>query len=374
MSETPRALVVEDERAWRQILSEMLADAGLAVDVAHDLESAVRAAKSAPHRLAVVDLALSGGDYNNHDGLRVLDAIRRADPGCVAIMLTGFATVELAVSVLSEYGAITCLRKETFNRAEFREWVDRALASARPFAVNGEAKASHDGVAEAAEKAGDSPPLALVVEDDAGWRSILGELLADAGYDVRACSSFGEATGILLREEIAVAVVDLSLSGALAMGASGTAGLAPGDDFEGYRLLRRTRAAGIPTIVVSGVATPTDVERTYQEEGILAYLEKQTFRRQAFLDAISDARDSRFVSSALDDLTERERQVLELLARGLTNKEIAHDLVITTNTVKRHLKAIFGKLQVHTRSAATSKAIGSGLRLGSAPGVGSPSE
>jgi DNA-binding NarL/FixJ family response regulator len=59
----------------------------------------------------------------------------------------------------------------------------------------------------------------------------------------------------------------------------------------------------------------------------------------------------------LDALTERERQVLNLLAQGMTNKEIAEALVITTNTVKRHLKAIFEKLEIHTRSAAAAKAI-----------------
>jgi len=56
----------------------------------------------------------------------------------------------------------------------------------------------------------------------------------------------------------------------------------------------------------------------------------------------------------LSVLTDREREVLDLLAQGLTNKEIAEKLVITTNTVKRHLKAIFEKLNVHTRAAATA--------------------
>jgi DNA-binding NarL/FixJ family response regulator len=44
----------------------------------------------------------------------------------------------------------------------------------------------------------------------------------------------------------------------------------------------------------------------------------------------------------------------------MTNKEIAERLYITTNTVKRHLKSIFNKLDVHTRAAAAAKAVGAG--------------
>ena len=66
-------------------------------------------------------------------------------------------------------------------------------------------------------------------------------------------------------------------------------------------------------------------------------------------------------ASASGDLTTRELEVLALLKQGLTNKEIAEALVISDNTVKRHLKAIFVKLDVNTRSAAVAKAIGLGL-------------
>jgi len=58
----------------------------------------------------------------------------------------------------------------------------------------------------------------------------------------------------------------------------------------------------------------------------------------------------------IEPLTPRELQVLRLLAAGKTNGEIAHALVIAKNTVKNHLKAIYGKLDVHNRTAAVDVA------------------
>ncbi len=55
---------------------------------------------------------------------------------------------------------------------------------------------------------------------------------------------------------------------------------------------------------------------------------------------------------ALGILTPRERQVLELVAQGLTNKEIAAHLVISENTVRTHLRRILDKLHVHSRVEA----------------------
>ena len=70
-----RALVVEDDRSWQQILSEILSDCGLQVDVADNINDAVATLKAFPHRVAVLDLSLSPNDHTNSDGLRVLDVI-----------------------------------------------------------------------------------------------------------------------------------------------------------------------------------------------------------------------------------------------------------------------------------------------------------
>jgi DNA-binding NarL/FixJ family response regulator len=355
-----RALIVEDSSSWQQILTEILTDEALQVDVVDSLDAAVETLRATPHRLAVVDLSLSGNDYQNRDGLDVLDAVRRFDPGCMVILLTGFATVELAVDVLAEYNALSCLRKEAFNRVEFRGLVRRALISAPTARVFPEASVPAVG-ASAAPAESASQDQALVVEDDAGWRAILSELLTDAGYEVHVCASYGEALGLLRRGAYAVAVVDLSLDSSVTTSADLWNRSADAEDLSGYRLLASVRAGGTPAIVVSGVATPERVERAYDEHAIFAFVEKQAFDRGAFLQTVEQARAAAATASELDDLTTREREVVALLAQGMTNKEIAAELFITTNTVKRHLKSIFGKLDVHTRSAAAAKAVSAGI-------------
>ncbi len=57
-------------------------------------------------------------------------------------------------------------------------------------------------------------------------------------------------------------------------------------------------------------------------------------------------------------VTEREVEVLELLARGLGNKEMARELFVSEATVKSHLVHIYSKLGVDTRSGAVAAAIG----------------
>lgn len=56
-------------------------------------------------------------------------------------------------------------------------------------------------------------------------------------------------------------------------------------------------------------------------------------------------------------LTRRELEVLQLLAMGLSNKEIAYRLVLSPRTVKAHLRSIYRKFGVRNRTSAAVKAI-----------------
>jgi DNA-binding CsgD family transcriptional regulator len=83
---------------------------------------------------------------------------------------------------------------------------------------------------------------------------------------------------------------------------------------------------------------------------------------------VIDARDATLVPSRADEghdlidpLTSREHEVLEQMAAGLSNRQIADVLGISEHTVKFHVSAILGKLGVSSRSAAIRHGLRQGL-------------
>jgi DNA-binding NarL/FixJ family response regulator len=64
--------------------------------------------------------------------------------------------------------------------------------------------------------------------------------------------------------------------------------------------------------------------------------------------------------SELDQLTERELEVLKLAAKGITNQEIAQELALSARTVQAHLSTVFSKMQVGSRTEAVVQALRKG--------------
>lgn len=81
-------------------------------------------------------------------------------------------------------------------------------------------------------------------------------------------------------------------------------------------------------------------------------------------------RNGRSKAAPADMLSERELEVLNLVARGLSNSDIAEALFISVNTVKVHIRNILQKLNVGNRTEATARALRSGL-VTSTPQTGS---
>ena len=75
------------------------------------------------------------------------------------------------------------------------------------------------------------------------------------------------------------------------------------------------------------------------------------------LDTFADrAPVSRHVSPLLEPLSDREQAILRYLPTALSNREIAAELFVTTNTVKTHLRSIYRKLDVARRREAVERA------------------
>lgn len=150
----------------------------------------------------------------------------------------------------------------------------------------------------------------------------------------------------------------------------------------GVEATRRIRAAA-PEIKVLVLTTYEDDEWVFDaiRAGASGYLLKDTPRQEVLLAIRGTVEGKSFVDPVIagkllnqvassaarpasliaDKLSERERDVLRLLARGLTNSEIARQLHLSEGTVRNHISAIFLKLGVSDRTQAAIIAIQHGL-------------
>jgi LuxR family maltose regulon positive regulatory protein len=131
---------------------------------------------------------------------------------------------------------------------------------------------------------------------------------------------------------------------------------------------QRSAALGLLHTAVQ-FAAPEEYYRAFLDEGpqVLDLVREVRSAAPAFVDQLLDyaygaAPTNRAAPQPLaEPLSERELEVLALLAAGYSNAEIAERLVIATGTVKRHLNNMYGKLEVQSRTQAIAKA--RGLRL-----------
>ncbi|PWI43375.1 response regulator transcription factor [Streptomyces sp. ICBB 8177] len=212
----------------------------------------------------------------------------------------------------------------------------------------------------------------MVVDDHPMWRDAVARDLAEAGYDVVATAGDGpEAVRRAGAVRPGVLVLDLNLPG-----------------LPGAEVCRRLVAAepSLRVLVLSASGEHEDVLEAVKS-GATGYLLKsaareelvEAVRRTAAGDAVFTPGLAGLVlgeyrrlaagpgaaeTSGVRDvprLTERETQVLRLVAKGLSYRQIAERLVISHRTVQNHVQNTLGKLQLHNRVELVRYAIERGL-------------
>ena len=196
-----------------------------------------------------------------------------------------------------------------------------------------------------------------IIEDNNTMRKMLTELVDSApGYRcVCACSTSKDALMEVPKHQPDVVLMDIHLP-----------------DESGINCTARLTEK-MPDVQVIMVTVYQDINLIFQalKAGACGYILKR-FRPEQIIQAIAEVRaggapmtseiarmlvQSFRAPTVVPDagLTSREAEILELLAEGLSNKEIANKTSIAAGTVRNHLASIFKKLHVRCRSEATAK-------------------
>ncbi len=185
----------------------------------------------------------------------------------------------------------------------------------------------------------------LVVEDDATWQDLYLDMLKDAGFRPVIVSTLAEAEAALTQYQYVLAVIDISLS------------FADYANRGGVKVLKQILQlpSRLPAIVVTGHATIDLAIETLAELNAVHFFRKDNFNRREFM---AVAKREALTADLLQILSSREREVLQLMSQGKSNQKIADEIIVSINTVKKHVQSIFTKFNVSTRAAAVAKAMG----------------
>jgi DNA-binding NarL/FixJ family response regulator len=192
----------------------------------------------------------------------------------------------------------------------------------------------------------------LVVDDDDSHRELISTVLGRAGFATVDAANGEEAMAAARRHRPRLVVLDVRMP-----------------DLSGYEVCHRLRdefGDTVSILFLSGVRT----EGYDRAAGLLVgaddYLVKP-FSPDELLARVRVRLPAAPEEPPLPtDLTKRELEVLRLLAEGLSQKEIARSLVISSKTVAAHIQHILGKLGVHSRAQAVAHAYRRGLLNGAA--------
>jgi two-component system response regulator FixJ len=197
-------------------------------------------------------------------------------------------------------------------------------------------------------------PAVYVVDDDDAMRDSLDFLLATAGFSVKAFESASGFLEVLARVQAGCLITDIRMPG-----------------MDGLELLKRVKRERplLPVIMMTGHGdVPLAVEA--MKLGANDFIEKpfedqrliDTIRAAmaSFADALEDENASAQIMSRVAALSQRERQVLEGLVTGLSNKEIARDYGISPRTVEVYR----ANLMIKMRAANLSELVRLAMRAG----------
>jgi DNA-binding NarL/FixJ family response regulator len=195
----------------------------------------------------------------------------------------------------------------------------------------------------------------LIVDHDDTSRLTAVQVAVRLGYDARPTPTADELLERLGRERPSLAIVAVELAG-------------PVNGLEVMRQLHEGFDAELPVILVSAERTDALDRTAGLMLGADDYLAKPLDPGELLARIRRSLRRTPNTASAHGNghredasLSPRERQILELLAAGRTQRDIASELVISSKTVATHIQHILAKLGVHTRAQAVAKAFRVGL-------------